>query len=287
MYGCASVVTAALTISAISGCTTPQAMGDIFPMPVFGILLPAPNAYGLSYETVKVPVDADKSIRGWFVPAEEARGTVLIDHGAYFSRSFDAPQIMMFHDFGLNVMIADYEGYGDSPGTPRIDTVLPDANAALRYLQTRSDPGIDRIVIYGVSMGTLPALAQAAEKPPGVVGVIVEGVVQTDTLIPFGFDLMGIPSTPGSLSRVAADLDPKQTVPQIDMPKLFIQSQEDAMTPFQGAVELFDMAPEPKQLAPVTGIHGLSIIADPTYRDQVRAFLDPLFDDASSRIAAE
>lgn len=271
-----ALITLLVTTCALTGCETGISRRDLFPMPVLGWLLPSPDAYGLGYENVKIEVDGNKTLRGWFIPADSPRGTVLIHHGAFFSRSFDAPQIILFNGLGLNVMIADYQGYGDSDGTARLDTVLPDANAVLQYLESRTDPGTDRILLYGVSMGTMPALAQAAEGPPRVVGVIVEGVVQMDTLVPFGFDLLGLPPAPDSLTRVAADLDPARTVPDVTIPKLFLQSREDVMTPFDGAVELFDAAPEPKELVPIVGMHGFGIIADPNYRDEVATFVDSL-----------
>ncbi len=260
------------------GCTGVDVVNEILPMPVLGWVVPTPDFYGLPYENVRISIDANESIHGWFIPADGARGTMLIHHGAFFNRSFYSPQITLFHELDLNVMIVDYQGFGESIKPARIDTVLPDANAALQDLQLRDDPGTDRIVIYGVSMGTLPALAQAAESPAGVVGVIVEGVVQEETLIPFGFELMGIPATPDAFTRVAADLDPSRTVPGIGLPKLFIHSIEDAMTPYEGAVQLYNLAPEPKQLAPVVGFHGLSIVEDPTYSDQLDAFLTQLLD---------
>ena len=50
------------------------------------------------------------------------------------------------------------------------------------------------------------------------------------------------------------------------------------MTPFVGAVQLFELATEPKQFAPVVGVHGLSILSDPTYVLHINSFIDPLVD---------
>lgn len=255
------------------GCGGFAVDDGIFPMPVVHIVFPAPDLYGIDYENVEIKIENGQTIYGWYVPADDAKATALINHGALFSRSIYAAQIAFFHDLGLNVMIADYQGFGENLSVARFDTILPDANAALEYVRSRDDPGTDRIIIYGVSMGTLPTLAQAAENPEDVLGIIIEGVVQTDTLVPEGYQLLGIPPSPEAFVAAASELFPSNNVVKIKMPKLFIQSLEDIITPYDGALKLFEMSPEPKQLAPVIGIHGLSIFMDPSYVEQVRSFI--------------
>lgn len=259
---------------AISGCGVPPTDGGVFPMPIIPIVFPAPIAFGLPYEDVALTTTNGETIRAWFIPADAPRATILIHHGAMFSRSWPLPQVAMFHDLECNVMIADYQGFGDSSGTASLDTLLPDADTSLAYLRDHPREGTDRIVVFGVSMGTMIAMAQAAEGAPDVVGMMVEGVVELESLEDIGYEFMGIPPSPEAPTFVPAELDPLQTAPRITIPKLYLNSSEDAITPYPGAVRLFDLSPEPKQLATLTGIHGFGLFMDPNYIEIVSNFLD-------------
>ena len=246
----------------------------IFPLPTIHWLWPTPAEEGLSYETVKTESINGQPIYGWFIPAEGATATILFNHGALFNRSLYVGHIKLFHDLGCHVLIMDYQGFGESVTLARLDTVLDDADAALAYLRARPEAGTDRIVIYGISMGTLPTLAQGAAGPEGVVGVIVEGVIQQRRLSDWGYFLLGILPSPEAFDRFPPELDPFTHVGEIILPKLFIQSLEDEITPFTGAEELFEMAVEPKTLVESIGFHGLSIGTDPAYEKHVQTFLD-------------
>lgn len=256
------------------GCGGFLVEDGIFPLPTIHIISPTPAVKGLSYETVTTESANGETIYGWFIPAEGAAATILFDHGALFNRSTYVDHIELFHDLGCHILIMDYQGFGESLALARLDTVLADANAALDYLRSRPEPGTDQIVIYGISMGTLPALAQAAAGSADVVGVMVEGIVQQKRLSNVGYILLGIAPSPEAFSRLPPSLDPFSHVTKITIPKLFIQSLDDTITPFTGAKDLFEMAAKPKTLAKSTGFHGLSISSDPAYAGHVRAFLD-------------
>lgn len=257
-----------------SGCGGFVVDDGILPLPTIHLIFPTPDQYGIDYEQVELKTPSGASMFAWYVSADDARATVVINHGALFNRSSYAGHIAMFHDLGFNVMIADYRGFGESYEFASLYTVLDDANTALEYVRQRNEAGTDRIILYGISMGTMPSLAQAAAQPADVVGVIVEGVVQQELLGDFAFQILGIPPSPEAHTQIPASLDPLANAPKILMPKLFIQSIADEITPFIGAQQLFELSPEPRQLAPVTGIHGLSVYADPNYMQIVADFLD-------------
>jgi pimeloyl-ACP methyl ester carboxylesterase len=81
----------------------------------------------------------------------------------------------LLRDAGFNVLAVEYRGYGASlnAGSPSEAGVKGDAKAAWDYLTLmRSiDPG--RIIVYGWSLGSGPAMYLAAEMRPG--GVVTEG----------------------------------------------------------------------------------------------------------------
>jgi uncharacterized protein len=70
---------------------------------------------------------------------------------------------------GVNVLFAEYRGYGGSTGSPALGGMLDDAAAVL----AASGESIDHIVLFGRSIGSLFAIELAA-RYPNVLGLILE-----------------------------------------------------------------------------------------------------------------
>ncbi len=261
----------------LNGCAVEPIEEGWFTPPAQKPILFPPSAVGLAYEPIEIDAPAGHTIYGWFIPADDAPATVMINHGAVCNRSALFPYYAVLHDLGYNVMLYDYQGFGESPGSANLGTLLPDADAALDHLQSRSEHGTDRIVLFGLSLGTLPTLAQAARTPNGIVGIILHGAFVSESIPPWSFPLVGVIPLPEVLERVAAEhgeLNPYGNIEQITLPKLFIQSPQDLATPFAGAELLYELAPEPKQLVEVFGGHSLPVLIEPSFAEHLRIFLD-------------
>jgi len=247
-----------------------------FPPPTLNTLAPIPSWIGLSYEDVKLETSQEKPVFGWFIPAEGSKATVLIHHGAVTNRSFTFAHYSLLHELGYNVMVYDYQGFGENWNSANLNTILSDANTALSYLQQRTGSGTDRIILFGISLGTLPAIAQAASSPDQVVGVILEGSFTIEIIPPWSLLLAGIIPWANAIDHAPQELDPTQYIDHITIPKLFLQSREDLVTPFSGAQQLCDQAPEPKQFVELIGQHTLAVLHDPKYAEYLKTFLDGL-----------
>jgi pimeloyl-ACP methyl ester carboxylesterase len=261
----------------VNSCAVEPIEEGWFTLPAQQSIVLAPSQFGLAYESVEINDSAGYTIYGWFIPADNAPATVLISHGALFNRSLLPPYYLLLHDLGYNVMVYDYQGFGDSPGLADLGTLIPDADAALQYVQGMSEPGTERIVLFGVSLGTLPTLAQAARSPDRVVAIVFEGSFVPESLPPWALPLVGVIPLPEVVEKVAAEypeLDPYNYIEHITLPKLFIHSPQDLVTPLFGAKQLYELAPEPKQFVEVSGGHGLPLILDPTYAEHLQTLLD-------------
>lgn len=98
----------------------------------------------------------------------------------------DAPTVLHFHgngevvadyvpgfarllmDHGVNIVFAEYRGYGGSTGRPSLGAVLDDAEAVLRA--SRVPP--DRVIAYGRSLGSYAAIHLASRH--ALAGLVVE-----------------------------------------------------------------------------------------------------------------
>ncbi len=63
--------------------------------------------------------------------------------------------------FGVNILVYDYSGYGASTGQTLEANLYADAEAALAELQERYFCPLNRIVLYGQSIGTAPTVELA------------------------------------------------------------------------------------------------------------------------------
>lgn len=252
----------------VDGCFEPFAPEALFP----------PSLLAVPYEGLTLRSRQGDPVYAWFLPVDDPVGTVLIHHGAMTNRSAVLGNYFHLRRFGYNVMVYDYQGFGENENPVDLNTILDDADAALKFVQDSDLPGTDRIVLYGVSMGTLPAIAQAAESPERVVGVVLEGCFTSDSLPPLSYLLIGIVPWEVDISTAYPQLDPMLYIMTVTMPKLFIHSRQDSVTPFGGAEQLYALAPEPKQLVEVYGEHTASWMADLRYADILRGFLESLPD---------
>ncbi|MCA9256673.1 MAG: alpha/beta hydrolase, partial [Phycisphaerales bacterium] len=138
--------------------------------------------------------------------------------------------------------------------------------------------GSDKIIIFGQSMGTLPAIAQAARSPDRVVGLVVEGSF-TETLPTWAFTLLGIAPDPIAFSRIPDELVSANNIVNVTIPKRFLHSRDDLTTPIGGARQLYELAPDPKSFFETFGIHLDAINRDPAYEPALVEFLDEVSGD--------
>ncbi len=128
------------------------------------------------YEDVTFRNDAGHTLHAWFLPAKgaepgQALPVVLHAHGNAGNVSHHAGFSSFLTYRGVHVLVFDYRGYGRSDKA-RINraALLEDTQAALAYLRSRPDVDPDRVGLYGVSLGGVPALHAAAldQRVPAV-----------------------------------------------------------------------------------------------------------------------
>jgi fermentation-respiration switch protein FrsA (DUF1100 family) len=112
----------------------------------------SPKDVRLAFEDVFFSTQDKIQLHGWFIPADNARYTVLLCHGNAGNISHRLEKIRLFNRLGCNVFAFDYRGYGKSQGSPSEKGLYKDAQAAFTYVITR---GISpsQIIGYGESLG--------------------------------------------------------------------------------------------------------------------------------------
>ncbi|UCC16592.1 MAG: alpha/beta fold hydrolase, partial [Dehalococcoidales bacterium] len=128
-----------------------------------------PESIGLNYGKVILEVEKGERISGWFVTVENSRGVVLFCHGNAGNIGHRLESIRIFAELGLDVLIFDYRGYGESEGKPSELNTYGDAEAAWKYLveERHIDPG--KIIVFGRSLGGGVASYIASGFSPGML----------------------------------------------------------------------------------------------------------------------
>jgi pimeloyl-ACP methyl ester carboxylesterase len=131
-----------------------------------------PASFSLPFEDVEFDAPDGVRLKGWWVPAPEARGSVVLVHGLNRSRIEMVRKTPFLHAQGWNALLFDLRRHGESGGDLRSLGWFEkdDVRAARAFAQTKS-PG--PTVLWGVSLGAAAA-ALAAADDPSVAGLVCD-----------------------------------------------------------------------------------------------------------------
>ena len=210
-----------------------------------------PQVYRLAYEDLMLRDSDGTRIHGWFIPkaGRPAPGlTLLFCHGNAGNISHRLDKVLKFHQIGLNVLLFDYRGYGQSEGRPSEAGTYLDAEAAYHYLTRTKKIPPARIVLYGESLGCAVAVEMAHRHP--AAALILESPFTSTAA-------MGKRVYPWLPVRwmVRNKYDNLSKIPRIRLPLLILHSPRDEIVPFQMGRQLFAAAPGPKKFFELTGGH--------------------------------
>ena len=212
-----------------------------------------PEQQGLPYESVDIPTSDGQTLHAWFVPAEDATGTVLFFHGNAGNISHRIDYLSMFHGMGYQTFIFDYRGYGQSSGSPSESGTYIDAQAAWDYLVKEKGIRPGRIALFGESLGGAVAAWLAVRERPALLVL-----ASTFTSVP---DLAAkiYPYLPVRLlSRF--NYNAFEYLQSVACPVLVAHSPQDEIVPFAHGRALYEAAPEPKEFLELQGGHNEGFI---------------------------
>lgn len=221
---------------------------------------------------LSVMVDKSVSIICRAYPSNESSLWILYFHGnGEVVSDYDgiAP---MYRNCGLNLLVADYRGYGASGGNPSFSTMVSDAGKIFESVteQLKNENSRNEWVIMGRSLGSISALEIASQYPERINGLIIEsGFISVDRLINY----LGLPS-PGDLAPLEKAY--RKLVERIILPALIIHGQRDRLVPFEQGKELYDaLGSEEKEMVTIAGAdHNDIMFVDPKkYMDAICRFV--------------
>jgi len=201
-----------------------------------------------------------------FVPVA-SQMVLLWFHGNAGNLSYRYEMIRKMMALPAQVFIIDYRGYGRSDGHPTEQGLYLDARAAWDYLTNERDVPAKRIIIFGKSLGGVPAIDLASQVEPA--GLIVQSSFSSAR------DMAAVvmPFLPRVLLHTKMDSVSK--LGRVRCQKLFIHSRADEVVPYELGRRLYEAAPEPREFYEVEGAphNSTDIVGGKPYYEELRKFL--------------
>ena len=240
-----------------------------------------PASVNLAYETVELPIEnaisAERNpegiVTGWWIPARQPNAPVLLYfHGNGSNIGDLVNRAAQFHQMGSAVLLIDYRGYGASTGGfPSEASVYEDAIVSWNYLTQTRQISPDRIFLFGQSIGGAVAI-DLASRQPTLGGIIVEST----------FSSMRQMADVGGYSRflpvdwlLTQSFDSLTKVRSLRSPILLIHGTADRTVPTVMSQNLYEAAPQPKQLLLIPGAthNDVSRVGDRIYWQAIQQFI--------------
>lgn len=229
---------------------------------------PVPSAATVLPTGRDVVLGTDDGIRlgAWYFPVAGAGPAVLVCNGNGGDRSMRAELAAALNRMGLSVLLFDYRGYGGNPGRPSEDGLAADARAAQAWLAAQ--PGVDRIVYFGESLGAAVAVGLAVQRPPAAM------VLRSPFTSLADVAAVHYPWLPAR--RLLLDRYPSiERIVSIRVPVLVIAGDRDDIVPATLSRRLYDAANEPKRwlLVPGAGHNDVELLDGRQMLGEIRGFL--------------
>lgn len=210
-------------------------------------LTTSPADVELRYESFEVsPADQSLKLAGWWIPAPDARATLVFIHGGGSSRDSDFFKSLDFYralvDEGVSVAAIDLRNHGesgnDSSGLQFGRTEMYDALAAVHW--ARNKAATSPLFLMGISMGGATAI-HAAHHGADIDGLILlDSLLDTDdTFIRGGTAQSNLPAALFVPSSWAARMffglpsgndEALEKAARLQLPILLIQDPDDPVT---------------------------------------------------------
>lgn len=125
--------------------------GNLVFVPTKGTPTKTPLNIGLEYKDLSLK-SGNETIHAWYIPAKENKGTILFCHGNAGNLEHRLSTIRTWNSTGMNIMLFDYRGFGQSTGTPSEEGCYEDAKVCFEWLQSNGKLK-KPFIIHGRSLG--------------------------------------------------------------------------------------------------------------------------------------
>jgi len=229
-----------------------------------------PADWGLEYKDVNFNTEDGVQLHGWYIPQRESKQVLLFFHGNAGNISHRRASIEIFHRLGVNVLIFDYRGYGQSEGQQSEQGLYKDGAAAWSFLTEEKGFSPDQIIIFGRSLGAAVAARLAAD-------VQARGLILESTLSSARDFAQQVFKVLSRLVVIRYDFNTAEYVTHVKAPVLVLHSPDDEIMPFKLGEKVFEAAHQPKQFVQMRGDHNNGFyVSQPEYEQELGRWIESL-----------
>jgi alpha-beta hydrolase superfamily lysophospholipase len=215
-------------------------------------VLDQPKIHQVLFYPVKMPDSMKSDPKNLFFEVET--GVKLCCR--FYKTDKNYPTILFFHGNGevaydyddiapifnlkkMNIIVADYRGYGHSDGRPSIANILNDAKVLFNSVKEmlKNEGFTEKLFIMGRSLGSLCAIEIASENK-SIPGLIVESGSATNFRNYLA--MYGLISFDHPVWEEGRNFFNKEKIRLITIPTLIMHAQEDTLIPVSEANILFE-----------------------------------------------
>jgi fermentation-respiration switch protein FrsA (DUF1100 family) len=189
-------------------------------------------------------------IHCWHLNRYPNSKTILYFHGNSYNISYREYMLKICELLKLNLIMADYQGYGDSTGKPSSIRILEDAITISKYAINKCDP--KEIIIWGESLGGTPSILSAAYINPYALILFstfdsLHGLLN-DSILHFVAKIV--------TSDINEDTNNSLFIKKVLCPILVLHSKEDDLIPYNNAIGLYNSISHlDKRFERISGVH--------------------------------
>ncbi len=212
-----------------------------------------PQVVSADAEEVFVPNATNRKLRAWYFrpgsktdsanPAKDSK-TILLCLGNTGNISVMLPYVQILHDAGFGVLAFDYQGFGASEGEASCLSLYSDAASMFDWLVETKQCRAEDIGVFGVSLGSVLAIAVAADKNAGAVAV--EDVFVPEDMIASQFgpnpDALTSMAITAARSLVFEKVDPVRNAKRLSCPLMLLHGANDRLLPPSGTMKVASVA---------------------------------------------
>jgi alpha-beta hydrolase superfamily lysophospholipase len=204
-----------------------------------------PNVDLSNVEKLQTQNSLGDTIAVWKLHAVKPKGRVIHCHGSGYNISSHFPHVSWLPQFGYEVMMFDYPGYGDSSGKSTRKTTVQTAYDIIQQYSENAPEGLP-IFVLGQSLGGNIAAVALTEEPKlsCIHGVILDSMYssfreQGQVKIHRKY-LKRSPLLSRFISRLISDKDaPILRAPKLLIPTLLLHSRNDSSVCYQESLNFY------------------------------------------------
>jgi pimeloyl-ACP methyl ester carboxylesterase len=230
---------------------------------------PPRNAFDLS-----VQVDPRVAISCRFYLGDSKWPWILYFHGnGEVVNDYDeiAP---FYHQIKVNLVVADYRGYGASGGVPTLSDLVRDSHVLMSTVKEELSRRKLRqdLWVMGRSLGSISGLELAFQFPDRMKGLIIESGASSVVRV---FRHLGIPAHGIDLEKI--DSECQEMIKKISVPALILHGERDNLIPVEEGKHLHKyLGSERKQLViiPSATHNDIMFVGLRKYFEAIRRFVE-------------